>query len=107
MRMRLVAAMLVASLSVSSVADAKGWRTSARHRRQRAERAAEAAAAAAAYATWYASLNARDRAVENRRQDLHAQANALRARAQEIRWQAWEDQRMACQKSWFGTNCPY
>lgn len=99
--------MMLAALSLGTVADAKGWRTSARHRRQREAAAAAAATAAAAYASWYASLGPKERAVEDWRVDLRRQAAELRYRADRMRYEATVRRQEACDRSWFGSDCPH
>lgn len=99
-RPRLASIVMLAALSLGTMADAKGWRTSARHRRQR-----EAAAAAAAYASWYASLGPKEKAVEDWRNDLRRQAAELRHRADRMRYDAAMRRQDACERSWFGSDC--
>lgn len=106
-RIRLVAALLIASVSVSAAADAKGWRTSARHRRHRAERAAAATAAAAAYATWYASLDPKAKRIEDWRTDLRRRAAMLRLDADNIRVEAYQRRIHACDRSWWAPGCEF
>lgn len=106
-RIRLVAALLVASVSVSAAADAKGWRTSAGHRRARAQRSAEAAAAAAAYATWYASLDPKAKRIEDWRTDLRRRAAVLRLDAENIRVEAYQKRVHACDRSWWAPGCEF
>jgi hypothetical protein len=107
LRPRLASVVMLAALSVGTMADAKGWRTSASHRRQREAAASAAAAAAAAYASWYASLGPKERAVEDRRVDLRRQAAELRYRADRIRYEAAVRRQEACDRSWFGSGCRY
>lgn len=105
MRHRLASVAMLAALSIGAVADAKGWRTSARHRRQREAAAATAAAAAAAYASWYASLGPKEKSVEDCRNDLRRQAAELRYQADRIRYDAAVRRQDACERSWFGSDC--
>lgn len=106
-RARLASIVMLAALSIGTMADAKGWRTSARHRRQREAAAVAAAVAAAAYASWYASLGAKDKAIEDWRNDLRRQASELRYRADRMRYEAAVRRQESCDRSWFGSDCRY
>lgn len=70
---------------LSSAADTKGWRTSAKHRREVAERALAAQIAAEQYAAWYVTLKGDAKRVEDLRQMIHQQADEMRDYAWKIR----------------------